>query len=219
MTCRGLNMDSNLNSAAWPMGSRGRNPRIIFVEIEFSLGLYQSLSNYDSNICTCIHVHKISWNEEQNANVCTKYEDICSKNANIWENMQKLDLNAVICSKYAQNMTLHRLQYADMQNICTKYADICKKYTKHIHKYASTLDMHKICNYIEFKKNKHGYAKNLQKICMKYAWVYDTLCHIIFCIYIIMHSPLSRWCKQCQRNMIFSYYFLVRHTLSQQKRQ
>ena len=42
-------------------------------------------------------------------------------------------------SKYAQNVTLHRLQNADMQNMCTKYADICKKYTNtyinmHIHK-------------------------------------------------------------------------------------
>ena len=64
-------------------------------------------------------------------------------------------------------MTLHRLKYADMQNICTKYADICKKYTKHIHKYAYTQNMHKICHYVEFKKNMHGYAKNLQKVCMK----------------------------------------------------
>ena len=70
-----------------------------------------------------IDMHKISWDKQQNAFICTKYADICSKHA---QNIRNYAANMPSICSYMQkiciHMPLYRLQHAKYAAVCTKYA-------------------------------------------------------------------------------------------------
>ena len=62
--------------------------------------------------------HYVDFNMQNMQNTCAKYADICSKYA---ANIHMCTQYALIRTKHAQNMPLHRHQH-------TKYAIICSEY-------------------------------------------------------------------------------------------